>query len=164
MSRSWFEGNSHSENDDDCDSDDGCDVDDGKYTEVDDDDDDDSQKNDEKIRKFNSSMLKDITFQNAYFRTDLSFAEALFYTLVLEDLIEQNVTRTIHAAALTDPLPAEPQEEYEQLALSEAIAVVSLYNSNIWSALHRFLGYGLLKSFIVQYGNVKRKKLSVQVL
>lgn len=98
------------------------------------------------------------TFQNAYFRTELSFVEALFYTFVLEDLIDQNVTRTIHAAAPTDPLPAGPQEEYEQLALSDAIAVVSLYNSNIWSTLYRFLGYGKLKSFIVQYGNAKREK------
>ena len=97
-------------------------------------------QDDTDFTKFDPALLKNISFENAYFSTDLSIPEIMFYSFVLEEVIDQvDILRAYLWKNENTPFD-ELNAEYVLCGLQEDLATVSLFIAKSWRTLYHVLG------------------------
>lgn len=106
--------------------------------------------------KFDQNILKDISFQNAYFSMDLSIPEAMFYAFVLEDVIQQIDVLKTYLQQKDAPYADDLADEYALSGYQEDVAIVSLFIGKMWRTLYHVLGKMDFHKIYAFYLNEKR--------
>jgi len=102
----------------------------------------DSELNCEKSIRFSRSEFPDVNTSNTYFSTLLGFPEAVFYALILSDLLKKKnlFVQSRKALAEKEGELQELHKEYYYFQAEEDLARITLLTKHILHILYRFIG------------------------
>jgi hypothetical protein len=131
--------------------------------EIDEDEDDDDFEEQEAANsiwfpKFSQDILKEISYQNAYFSTDISIPAAAFYAMVLEEVIQQVDILKANLLQSPNSVLRELADDYVSCGYREDAALVNLFIGKVWHTLYRVLKNKDYKELYEYYQNKKRKQ------
>ena len=124
--------------------------------EFDDDFEDDFDIDCETSTRFDRSLFPNITEKNAYFSVHLTFPEAIFYALILSDLLEKKdmVFEHYNQLAEQEDLMQQLHKEYILFNLNEDIARMTLFINHTLHKLYQFIGETKYLDFINKFKKV----------
>lgn len=121
-------------------------------------DDEEDYKNDEFTVKFSRRDFPDVTNSNTYFSIPMTFPEAVFYSLILLELLKKKDIFFMSRKLLSeknDPL-TQQNKEYYYFQAEEDIARITLFTNHALHALYKFIGEEKYLTFINKF-NVQRE-------
>ena len=110
----------------------------------------DSELSCEKLIRFSRSEFPDVNTSNTYFSTLLGFPEAVFYALILSDLLKKKdlFIQSRKTLAEKEGELQRLHEEYYYFQAEEDIARITLFTKHILHTLYRFIGEEKYVTFI----------------
>ena len=119
--------------------------------------DDEDYYNDEFTTKFSRKDFPDVTKNNTYFSIPLPFPEAVFYSLVLLELLKKKdiFLKTRKLLSEKKDLLTELNKEYFYFQANEDIARITLFTNHTLHTLYRFIGEDKYTVFINKFNSQK---------
>jgi hypothetical protein len=106
-------------------------------------------------RKFSRKDFPDITTHNTYFSIPLGFPEAVFYSLILLEILHKKDVFLQTRKQLAENIDAltELNKQYVYFQANEDIARLTLFTHHVLHTLYRFVGEDKYTAFMEKFGS-----------